>query len=414
MFIIDFMALTSSRGRDSFGPAEPRDFTILLYLGFSFFQDLALVYPVYMIYFEQQGLDYLRISWLLAIWGVPVLLMEIPSGIAADLWSRKWTLVIGMVLKGGGFLIWLARPDFLGFALGFVLWGMQEGICTGVGEALLYDSLSARGEEDRFVEISGRGGLLRRVAIILSVLLGGVLFTASPGAVMVVSAVAMVIAGGCAGLIREDTVAHRGEPAVRFSGIARAARGALKGRAFLPLVVFGALATVVYGVLDEYDFLFGRTYGVPVALIGLWGGLRFSMEGLGAVAAYRIEARLGLDSPVRLAIWMTVAGLVLIPPAAIRSLYVLPLYFLFFFMMAVAELLFQGWVQRRVDSSGRATVSSLVSLVYEAFGMALILGAGPVALVHGLEGLFLAGAAAVVVAALLFGVIAVGARGHGG
>lgn len=87
--------------------------TIPLYMAFSFFQDLALVYPVYMILFQDRGLDFLQLSWLLAIWGVPVLLMEVPSGILADLWSRKWTLVIGMVLKGAGFLVWLLRPDLI-------------------------------------------------------------------------------------------------------------------------------------------------------------------------------------------------------------------------------------------------------------------------------------------------------------
>ncbi len=57
--------------------------------------------------------------------------MEIPSGIVADPWSRKWSLVAGMALKAAGFVVWLVRPDFAGF----VLWGLQEGICTGVVDA---------------------------------------------------------------------------------------------------------------------------------------------------------------------------------------------------------------------------------------------------------------------------------------
>jgi predicted MFS family arabinose efflux permease len=386
----------------------PGDSTVLLYLGFSFFQDLALVYPVYMIHFEQQGLDYLRISWLLAIWGVPVLLMELPSGIVADLWSRKWTLVVGMMLKASGFCVWLVRPDFVGFALGFVLWGLQEGICTGVSEALLYDSLRARDTEARFVEISGRGGMLRRLAILLSVLLGGAIFRISVAVVMIASAVAMVVAAGCAALIHEDDRRERGPGGhvAAVGGIAAIRRTlgkALRLEAFVPLVVFGALATVIYGVLDEYDFLFGREQGVPVALIGLWGGFRFLMEGVGAFVAYELEARLHLDSPARLALWMAAAGFLLVPVVVSGSVYALPLYFLFFFMMAVAEVLFQGWVQRRVESSGRATVSSLVSLVYEAFGLLLVLAAGPVANRHGLSGLFLTGGLLVSGAALLFG-----------
>lgn len=394
-----------------------RSFNVLPYLGFSFFQDLALVYPIYMIFFEQQGLDYLRISWLLAIWGVPVLLMELPSGIVADLWSRKWSLVIGMGLKASGFCVWLIRPDFTGFALGFALWGLQEGICTGVSEALLYDSLQAAGKEDRFVEISGRGGMLQRLAIVLSVLLGGAVFTLSVTAVMIASAAAMVIAAVCAALIHEETARapteriHAGEGVAAdrsariggISAIGRSLGSALRGTAFIPLMVFGALATVVYGVLDEYDFLFGREQGVPLALIGLWGGFRFLMEGIGALLAHRLETSLGLDSPGRLAVWMAGAGLLLVPVVLGAHVFLLPLYFFYFFMMAVAELLFHGWIQRRVESEGRATVSSLVSLVYEAFGLLLVLAAGPVSQQHGLTGLVLAGGGLTSAAALLFG-----------
>ncbi|TVR67219.1 MAG: MFS transporter [Spirochaetaceae bacterium] len=397
-------ATVSKRPSPEAGPVS----TILPYLGFSFFQDLALVYPVYMIYFQQQGLDYLRMSWLLAIWGVPVLLMELPSGVIADLWSRKWSLVIGMGLKAAGFGVWLVRPDFVGFALGFVLWGLQEGICTGVGEALLYDSLRASGEESRFVQISGRGGMLRRLAIVLSVLLGGALFTLSASVVMIASSAAMVIAALCAALIPEEAPGKRGRAGhAEISGGIAAIRhslgSALRGEAFVPLMIFGALATVVYGVLDEYDFLFGREQGVSLALIGLWGGFRFLMEGIGALLAHRLENRLRLDSPKRLALWMAGAGLLLVPVILTGSVFLLPLYFLFFFMMAVAELLFQGWIQRRIKSAGRATVSSLVSLVYEAFGLLLVLAAGPVSQQHGLAGLFLAGGILSSAAGILFG-----------
>lgn len=437
-FRIDRMSREKRRQsiRSVFGVTS--DSTIPLYLGFSFFQDLALIYPVYMIYFEQTGLDYLRMSWLLAIWGVPVLLMELPSGIVADLWSRKWSLVVGMLFKASGFCVWLIRPDFAGFALGFVLWGVQEGICTGVSEALLYDALLSRDEEDRFTEISGWGGMLRRLAIIISVLLGGVLFSVSVAAVLITSAAAMVVAAGCAALFRErspssvscdietgsgtgarsgqvggaasetrapgESETPAGAGSSGFAAIRCALGNTLRGTAFIPLMLFGALATVVYGVLDEYDFLFGREYGVPLALIGVWGGFRFLMEALGALFAHRFEKWMHLDSPDRLAVWMIGAGFMLVPVAVIGSVYLLPLYFLFFFAMAVAELVFQAWIQRRVMSSGRATVLSLVSLVYEVFGLLLVLAAGPLSSRHGLEGLFLGGGIAVSVAAILFGI----------
>ncbi len=396
--------------------APHRDRSVLAYLLFRFFEDFALVYPVYLIYFEHVGLDYLELSLLLLIWGVPVILMEVPSGIVADLWSRKVSLAVGLLLKAAGFAVWLARPDFAGFALGFVLWGLQEAICTGTVDALLYDLLAARGEEKRFVAISGRGAFASRAGVVLSVLLGGWVYTQSVALVLVASVVSMLVAAGLATGIREHRPPKSSEMTggrqsvvssllARLREIADSVRTALSLPAFAPLVIFGSLATVTYGVLDEYDFLFATRVGVPVALVGIWGATRFVCEGVGGACAERVRQWFGLASVRRLSLWMGSAGLLLIPAAALGRVVVLPLYFVYFFMMASAEVIFQGWIQERIESTGRATVSSLVSMVYEILGATLLIGAGVVSSRYGLEAIFVFGGVVAVVAAAVFGML---------
>lgn len=365
------------------------------------------MYPVYLIYFQQSGLSYLQLSWLLAIWGTAVLIVEVPSGLLADLWSRKWSLVIGTLLKGGGFLVWLVRPDFAGFAVGFVLWGFQEAICTGTTEALLYDMLKDSEEESRFVEISGKGVLASRLGVVVSVLLGGWVFSHNPALVMVFSALSMIAAAGCAALLVQPRSAQRVVPhaagfRVHVRAILASVQEAAAVKGMLPLVLFGSLSIVTYGVLDEYDFLFAQHRGVPLALVGVWGASRFIIEGLGAGVAHRLERLLGLQSPARLAGWITAAGVLLGVGVLSGSRVLLVFYFGFFFMMATAEVVFHGWVQHRVESAGRATASSLVSFVYEAFGLALVLVAGPVTESLGLTGMFLFGAIVAITASAVF------------
>ena len=70
-----------------------------------FFLDLGLIYPVYLLLLQRQGLSYVQISVLLSVWAGSALLLELPSGILADLWSRKAIIALSMVLKAGGFLI---------------------------------------------------------------------------------------------------------------------------------------------------------------------------------------------------------------------------------------------------------------------------------------------------------------------
>ncbi|WP_018525424.1 MFS transporter [Alkalispirochaeta alkalica] len=376
---------------------------MIRYFLFRFFQDLVLVYPVYVILFRESGLNYLQVSWLLAIWSVPVILLEVPSGMAADRWSRRWSLVIGMILKGTGFLIWYVRPDFPGFALGFIFWGLQEAINTGTTEALLYDALKSRNREDRFVTLAGGGAAAARGAILISLLAGGWIFSRSPAAVMILSALAMAAAAICAATLPEE----RSPPDVTGSSpcslkdelsLAVAVPGLIK------LVLYGSLATVIWGVLDEYDFLFGHTLGVPLAAIGLWGGTRFFLEALGAGLAAPLQRGLRLDDPPRLAWWIALASAVLFLGVITGHRFLLPLYFSFYLIMASAEVIYQGWLQERIGSGSRATISSLVSLIAEVLGLILLLAAGPVSQRWGLRALFAGGSLVMALATILFAV----------
>lgn len=392
------------------------------YLLFHFFQDLALVYPVYVIYFRAVGLSHAEVATLLVIWGVAVIVVEIPGGVLADIWSRRASIAIGLVCKAAAFIVWMARPDFIGFALGFVLWGVQEGICTGTVEALLYDALHSADAEEHFVALSGRAVFVGRIAVIASVLLGAALFPVAPVAVFVVSAASMVFAAGSVAFIRESRGEHSSE-----TGRERAADGAGEGLSrirklreqlcairesvqaawlipgFAGVVLFGSLATVVYGVLDEYDALFAlEEVGLPLAGVGVWSAFRFLSEGVGAELAARMRLRFHLDSPVRLAVLMIIAGTAMVVATASDRSLLLAFYFLFFFLLSMSEVIFRGWVQDRIASQGRATLSSMVSFVYETFGLLILVVSGTVGEVFGTGAIFLAGGMLVVLSAAAF------------
>lgn len=57
---------------------------IKLYI-FSFFDEFILIYPFYAIMFQERGLDSAQISSLLITLSVVIFLLQIPSGIVADM-----------------------------------------------------------------------------------------------------------------------------------------------------------------------------------------------------------------------------------------------------------------------------------------------------------------------------------------
>lgn len=62
-------------------------------------------------------------------------LFEIPTGVVADLYSRRRSVLIGMFLYGLGFLMEGALPWFAPVLLAQVVWGCGDTFITGALEA---------------------------------------------------------------------------------------------------------------------------------------------------------------------------------------------------------------------------------------------------------------------------------------
>src|SRR5215216_3236654 len=72
-------------------------------------------------------------------------LFEVPTGIVADVYSRKLSIVIGYVLMGLGFLVEGLFPVFLPILLAQVIWGLGYTFTSGATQAWFTDEI---GEDD--------------------------------------------------------------------------------------------------------------------------------------------------------------------------------------------------------------------------------------------------------------------------
>ncbi|MBN2436955.1 MAG: hypothetical protein JXK07_16970 [Spirochaetes bacterium] len=377
------------------------------YYTFSFFKDLALIYPVYLILFKQSGLDFVQISILLAVWAAAMFVAEIPSGILSDIWSRKGTIFIALLFKGAGFVVWIIWPSFYGYLAGFVLWGVQEALCSGTTNAMLYDALTIENKESQFAKILGRGHFASRLGIILSVLLGGLVFSRSVTITLVCSTFSMIMAAVCVLFIKERRTiyTHDNSNTSEIRNLLNTVISSFKIYGLYRYIFFGSFITVVYGILDEYDFVLAREYNVPVSMIGLWGAVRFGSEGLGALAAEKINFIFGFDNHAKMAGWAVAGGVLVILGTLTGVKSLLIAYFVFFFFMASFDVLYHAGLQQKIDTIGRATISSVASAIYTGIGILLGIGFGFVADFVGLRFLFVAGGSSIVICASVWVIV---------
>jgi hypothetical protein len=370
---------------------------------YSALSQLILIYPVYNIHFVASGLSVMDVAALQGIWMLPILLLEIPSGILADRFGRKGVIVFGYIAKTATFIVWLLFPGFAGFALGFALWGIQEAFASGAQDALIYDALRKSGKESEYEKVCGRANALGKLSTMLALVIGGFAYSLSSSLALILSSVAMLACILLALFFPECPIAdgEEGHPTVR-SILSDGLREILVNRGFLALGSFAAVAGTAYGLLDEFDQFFGLSAGVVVALIGVWGAGRFLVESIGAALA----PRLSRFAKGRWALYVLsgIAGLFIAAAVLFRSPWTLPFYFLAYGVFSAAEVLTSARLQAEIPSSSRATLLSLVSLATNAVALPLVGVFGLIFASRGIGAamLFFAVIATIPIAAYLF------------
>lgn len=118
-----------------------------MYLGIKgafalFFMLWATVASVYRI--EEVGLDPLRLVLLGTALEVAVLVFEVPTGVLADTYGRRRSVITGFLLMGAGFALEGAVPTFAAVLAAQAVWGVGYTFISGALEAWIADEAPER------------------------------------------------------------------------------------------------------------------------------------------------------------------------------------------------------------------------------------------------------------------------------
>ncbi|WP_241150149.1 MFS transporter [Pseudomonas sp. 2995-1] len=141
----------------------------------SIFMNLDVQRSLFVLYLLQLGVTQGEIGILQSFLFFSSVALEIPSGLIADRYGRRLSLIIGFLglsLSGIGFLIF---TSFIPFAIIFCLFGASIAMGSGSDRALLYDNLLAEHRAEEFPKVLSRARAIGAVSLGLSMILGGIL-----------------------------------------------------------------------------------------------------------------------------------------------------------------------------------------------------------------------------------------------
>lgn len=121
-----------------------------------------------------RGFSLVQIGFAETVFHITSLLMEIPSGMLADVYGRKRMLALGNVMAITGDVITALSGNFAVACMSMPFHAMAYNFASGSGEALAYDSMKLEGKEAYYERYSSNQSIIYRVASGISTLLAGV------------------------------------------------------------------------------------------------------------------------------------------------------------------------------------------------------------------------------------------------
>ncbi|MCK5671796.1 MAG: MFS transporter [Spirochaetales bacterium] len=136
---------------------------------------LDLTRGLWMIYLFTRGFSLIELGILEGVFHLTTFIMEIPTGIVADLWGRRLSRLLGRIifLTSLGIMFW--SYSFSLQLIGFIITAIGYNLESGAGEALLYDSMKELGIEEQYKKTAGYNNLIFEIGGIVSFLMGGYL-----------------------------------------------------------------------------------------------------------------------------------------------------------------------------------------------------------------------------------------------
>lgn len=335
----------------------------------------TLAFTVAAVYYVTEvGMSPLELVLVGTVMELAVFLFEVPTGIVADIYSRRLSIVIGEVVMGVAILLVGLLPVTGAILAAWVLWGIGYTFTSGAQDAWLADEVG----EERLAGIYLRGAQVSRVFALLGIgssvglalvdlrlpiLLGGV------GSIVLAGFYAIAMPEtGFRPLPREERssfgqMVHTGRQGV---GLVRARPALL---AILGIAAFAGMWSEGYDRLWQAHFL--EDIGLP-AVGGLDPIIWFGVFGAGTVLLSILVAQplgrriehAGRATMARALFWLDAVLLVSAVAFGLAGQFWIAViaYFVVGVARNVANPVFATWLNRNVgDSSVRATVLSITN-----------------------------------------------------
>jgi MFS family permease len=317
---------------------------------------------------ERRGLSLAQAALIDVTFFVAAAFGEIPTGVVADMYGRKTSILIGAVLMFVSLIGWAFLPTLPLIMLAYVAMGIGITFMSGADEALFYESVQLAGRGDDYPRLLGRAGMIFPAGLAVGSLVSGFLATIELSLPYIFASFFMLMMIGAVLTLKEP----QSKPPVdqkpkSFRQVFGQSFALMRERPILRYpILYMALVPlasfIIEAVLLQPQAL---ALGVPLAGLGvLVTGFQLTNMAASSLSE-RIKKRFGEARLLYSAPVIIITCVILL--ALLQTLPSLLLIAVMAFVTSVLRPIVMNRIQNEVSDDVRATVVSMQSLTFTFF-----------------------------------------------
>jgi len=306
-------------------------------------------------------------------------LFEIPTGIIADVYSRRLSMIIGYIMVGLGYSILALYPSFEMILLSQLIWGAGYTFISGAAQAWISDEIGEVRANRSFIVASQFGNAGFLLGIVICILLANVDMKFP----ILLGSYGLVLLGIIAAFVMDEKPYQtiEGERPHSYRQMAATFGKGLTLLKSHPVIWIISIIAIFEGLYSEgFDRLSApfliEAFEFPVVFkldpVMWWGVLAAGASILSLISLELIKHHVDTSNYRQLVITLSVASLILVTAMFCfvmtgSFLGAVIFYFIIFMMRSVKEPLTAAWLNQNLASDSRATVFSMQAQA-DAFG----------------------------------------------
>ncbi|MFZ2048771.1 MAG: MFS transporter [Minisyncoccia bacterium] len=367
---------------------------------------MQIISATYVTFLIHNGLNLFEVNFVNAIYFFTLFICEIPTGAFADIFGRKKSFVLACAVTSMSMFVYGFSHSFWGFALAEVLGAVGITFRNGAFQAWFVDSLKHHGYEGSYTPIFGRESLFNRIGGGGGAILGAYLAAVNPAYPWLLGGSMMVLVTIIALKVMNEEyfVRHSFSWKNGLDKMLEVAKTSIHYGATNKPVRFILIVTFIeiYAVqaINMYWQPFFKQGGVSTEHLGFLFSAMMLMIALGAFIVSRMKTE-GRERQMILLSMMFVGMMIWMASLSPWLSGAIIAFLLHEGGRGFWNPMSDSYLQQRIPSHERATISSFCSTAPHIGGAIGLLISGGIAQLFGITASWMVGGAVLVVGAFL-------------